>query len=303
MAVIGSAATVLGLSETLSRNFSSLSQQYLEIKHYHTFLSLPEIDEKEKSIDIIKPHIVFDNVHFTYPKANKPVLKGVSFEISPRQRVAIVGENGAGKSTIIKLLCKLYKPDSGKITINGINLDDIPFSQLKRIYSVVFQHYSSYSLTLRENIAFGDIDKLKDDKAILDAVNKGLATEVLNKMPKGIDTNLGKLEDDGVDLSGGQWQRVAIARACVSDSAFVILDEPTSALDPVVETEILKQFIEIARDKTAVIISHRVGLCKFADKIIVMKDGQICEIGTHDSLINKNGEYKRLYTSQEQWYR
>lgn len=302
VALIGSAGTILGLSDTLSRNFSSLSQQYLEIKHYHTFLSLPEIEKKETTPKIIEPCIVFDDVHFTYPKTDKPILKGVSFEITPNQRVALVGENGAGKSTIIKLLCKLYKPDSGKITINGVNLADIPSVQLKQIYSVVFQDYSTYSLTLRENIAFGDIEKLNDDKSILNAINKGLATDILNEMPNGIDTNLGKLEDDGVDLSGGQWQRVAISRACISDSAFVILDEPTASLDPIAESEMYSAFSEVLKNKGCIMISHRLASAKLADNIIVIHDGIIVEQGTHSALMSMMGLYQSMFTAQIAWY-
>lgn len=302
VALIGSAGTILGLSDTLSRNFSSLSQHYLEIKHYHTFLSLPEIEESGKCLDIINPHIAFNNVHFTYPKTDKPVLKGVSFEISSNQRVALVGENGAGKSTIIKLLCKLYKPDGGEITINGINLNDISSSQLKQIYSVVFQDYANYLLTLRENISFGDIEKLNDDKSILRAINMGLATEVLNEIPKGIDTNLGKLEEDGIDLSGGQWQRIAISRACLSDSAFVILDEPTASLDPIAESQMYHAFSEILKNKGCIIISHRLASAKLADNIIVIQDGVVAEQGTHYNLMTKMGVYQSMFASQSSWY-
>ena len=302
VALIGSAGTILGLSEALSRNFSSLSQQYLEIKHYNIFLSLPEINEKGIPNDVDEPHIVFDNVHFTYPRTTKPILKGVSFEISPNQRIALVGENGAGKSTVIKLLCKLYKPNSGKITINGISLNDISSSQLKKIFSVVFQDFSNYSLTLRENIAFGDIEKLNDDKSILNAINKGLATDVLNEMPNGIDTNLGKLEDDGVDLSGGQWQRVAISRASLPDSAFVILDEPTASLDPIAESEMYSAFSAILKNKGCIMISHRLASAKLADNIIVIHDGVIVEQGTHFELMSEVGLYQSMYTSQSAWY-
>jgi ABC-type multidrug transport system fused ATPase/permease subunit len=302
VALIGSAGTILGLSESLSRNFSSLSQQYLEIKHYHTFLSLPEIDEKGISHNIVEPYIVFENVHFTYPKTDKPILKGVSFEICPNQRIALVGENGAGKSTIIKLLCKLYKPDSGKITINGVDLNDISSSQLKEIYSVVFQDFSNYSLTLRENIAFGDIEKLNDDKSIFNAIKKGLSTDILNEMPNSIDTNLGKLEDDGIDLSEGQWQRVAISRACISDSAFVILDEPTASLDPVAESEMYRAFSEVLKNKGCIMISHRLASAKLADNIIVIHNGAVVEQGAHSTLMSKKGLYQSMFTAQSAWY-
>jgi ABC-type multidrug transport system fused ATPase/permease subunit len=302
VALIGSAGTILEFSEMLSRNFSLLSRQCLELKHYHTFLSLPEINEKGISNSITDPYIVFDNVYFTYPKTNKAILNGVSFEICPCQKIALVGKNGVGKSTIIKLLCKLYKPDRGKILINGISLDDIPSSQLKKIYSVVFQDYSNYSLTLRENIAFGDIEKLKDNKSILNAIKKGFATDVLNETPKGLDTNLGKLEDDGVDLSGGQWQHIAIARACLADSAFVILDEPTASLDPIAESEMYSTFASILKNKGCIMISHRLAIAKLADNIIVIHDGTVVEQGSHSELMLEKGLYQSMFTTQSAWY-
>ncbi|MEJ6950834.1 ABC transporter ATP-binding protein [Natronospora cellulosivora (SeqCode)] len=302
VALLGSVGTILDLSRTLASNFSDLSQQYLEIKHYHTFLSLPEVDEKESSLRLVEPHVVFDNVYFTYPKTDKEILKGVSFEISPTQKTALVGKNGAGKSTIIKLLCKLYKPESGKITINGVDLNDISSAQLKKIYGVIFQDYSCYTLTLRENIAFGDIEKLNDDKSIVNAIKNGLATDVLNEMPKSIDTNLGKLEDDGIDLFGGQWQRIAISRACLSDSAFVILDEPTASLDPVGESEMYSAFSELLKNKGCIMVSHRLASAKLADNIIVIDDGTIIEQGTHSTLMSKSGLYHSMFTAQSAWY-
>ncbi len=302
ISLIGSAGTILGLSGTLSRNFSDLSQQYLEIKHYHTFLLLPEINEDGIWHNIDEPSIVFDNVHFTYPKTDKPILKGISFEIHPNQRIALVGENGAGKSTIIKLLCKLYRPDRGEITINGININDISSSQLKEVYSVIFQDFSNYSLSLRENIAFGDIKKINDDKSILNAIEKGLATDILGGMSNGIDTNLGKLEDDGIDLSGGQWQRIAISRAYLSNSAFIILDEPTASLDPVAESEMYSAFSAALKNTGCIMISHRLASAKLADNIIVIHEGTVVEQGTHSDLMLRKGLYQSMFTAQSGWY-
>jgi ABC-type multidrug transport system fused ATPase/permease subunit len=181
-------------------------------------------------------------------------------------------------------------------------LDDISSSQLKQIYSVVFQEYSNYSLTLRENIALGDIRKINEDNAIFNAINKGLATDILNIMPNGIDTNLGKLEDDGIDLSGGQWQRVAISRANISDSAFVILDEPTASLDPIAESEMYSAFSEVLKNKGCIMISHRLASAKLADNISVLLDGVIAEQGNHSVLMAANGPYKSMFTAQSTWY-
>lgn len=302
IALIGSAGTILNLSETLSRSFSLLSQQYLEIKHYYTFLSLPEIEDSNYKTDISEPHIVFENVHFTYPNTDKEILRGLSLEILPHQRVSLVGENGAGKSTVIKLLCKLYKPDRGKITINGIDINKLSAEKLKKAYSVVFQDYASYSLTLRENIAFGDITQINDSIAIKRAMQNGLASELLTALSNNLDKNLGKLEEDGIDLSGGQWQRVAISRACLSDSAFIILDEPTAALDPVAENEMYEAFSAVLKNKGCIMISHRLASAKLADTIFVIHAGVVAEKGTHEELLSQNGLYSKMFTAQSSWY-
>ena len=301
-AVIGSAGTILGLSEGLSRTFSALSQEYMILKHYETFLSLPEIDNTEREMDVASPHIVFENVHFAYPHTDAEILKGVSMDFYAGQRIALVGENGAGKSTIVKLLCKLYRTTGGRITINGTDINDIPVRALKKIFGAVFQDYASYSLTLRENIAFGDIDKIEDDAALADAMGQGMAFGIFESLHRNLDANLGKIEEDGVDLSGGQWQRIAISRACLSDSAFIILDEPTASLDPVAEAEMYRTFAAVLQKKGCILISHRLASAKMADQIYVLKDGVVAEKGSHEELLARGGLYASMFRSQSSWY-
>lgn len=303
VALIGSTGTILGLSETLSRTFASLSQEYLTMEYYDKFLSLPEMKAENHETDIRECHIVFDNVHFTYPKTDQEVLKGVSMEILPYQRISLVGENGAGKSTIIKLLCKLYEVDSGRILINGTDIRELSPAELKKAYRVVFQDYAAYSLSLRENIAFGDIERIRQDDAIVEAMRKGLSIEILEKLQYHLDANLGKIEEDGVDLSGGQWQRIAISRACLSDSAFVILDEPTASLDPIAENEMYRSFAALLANKGCIMISHRLASAKLADTIFVLKDGIVAEKGTHEELMSQKGLYESMYRTQSSWYR
>ena len=230
------------------------------------------------------------------------VLKDVSFSIEQGQKVALVGENGAGKSTIIKLLCKLYKPDSGYIKVNGTDLQDIPMADLKKIFGVAFQDYVCYALSLRENVALGDVEKINDDESIKRALKDGLADGLLEELTNGLDSNLGKIEDDGVDLSGGQWQRVAISRACLSDGSIVVLDEPTASLDPIAESDMYNAFSSALKDKGCLIISHRLASARLADKIILLDSGVIAESGSHEELMAKRGLYCKMFENQSSWY-
>jgi ABC-type multidrug transport system fused ATPase/permease subunit len=294
---ITSMGTILSLSSGMSSAFSSVSTDCQEMKHYDIFMSLPEVQQGSEAAEITNPHIIFDNVFFTYPKTDKPILQGVSFEIRPGERIALVGENGAGKSTIVKLLCGLHHPNSGDILIDGVSISQLSPAQLRRVFSVVFQDFCAYELKLRENVAFGDIEKLDDDKALLDALESGLWAE---NIP--LDANLGKLEEDGIDLSGGQWQRIAVARALLAESVFVILDEPTAALDPLAESRMYETFQSVLHNRGCIMISHRLASAKLADKIIVLDDGSVAQCGAHDELMAQEGLYCTMFTAQSAWY-
>jgi len=297
IALIASTGAVLDNADMLSHTVQNLRRRYLLVEHYYKFLSLPEIQDNGVALTDTPAHIVFENVVFTYPKTDVTILNGVSFEVKQGERVALVGENGVGKSTIIKLLCRLYRPDSGRILINGMDIQMLDAAALRRVFSVVFQDFCKYTLTLRENIAFGDLTKLNDDNALHDALKMGLADDIAD-----LNTSLGRLEETGVDISGGQWQRIAVARACLPDSAFVILDEPTASLDPVAESKMYHSFAEVLRNRGCIMISHRLASARMADKIFVLSDGIVVEAGGHDDLMTKNGLYARMYESQSVWY-
>ena len=296
-ALITSTWAVLNNADTLSHTVQNLRQRYLLTEHYYKFLSLPETQNNGEPLTDEPPHIVFENVEFTYPKTDVKILNGVSFEVKQGERVALVGENGAGKSTIIKLLCRLYKPDSGRILINGKDIQTVDAAALRRVFSVVFQDFCKYTLTLRENVAFGDLSKLRDDGALQNALKMGLADGIAE-----LDTPLGKLEENGVDISGGQWQRIAVARACLPDSAFVILDEPTASLDPVAESNMYNSFAQVLKNRGCIIISHRLASARMADKIVVLSEGVVSETGGHTGLMEAGGLYSRMYESQSAWY-
>jgi ABC-type multidrug transport system fused ATPase/permease subunit len=292
-----STCSVLGNADTLSKTVQKLRQQYLMMEHYYKFISLPEIIGHGEPLTDAPPRIVFENVAFAYPKTDVNILNGVSFEVSRGERVALVGENGAGKSTIIKLLCRLYKPDSGRILINGMDIQSVDAAALRRVFSVVFQDFCKYTLTLRENVAFGDLSKLDDDSALYGALTMGRADGIAE-----LDAPLGKLEENGVDISGGQWQRIAVARACLPGSAFIILDEPTASLDPVAESEMYHGFAEVLKNRGCIMISHRLASARMADKIVVLSGGIVTETGSHDELMSSGGLYARMFESQSAWY-
>ena len=303
-ALITSTWSILNNADMLSHAIQNLRQRYLLTEHYYKFLSLPEIRTDGEPLTDAPPHIVFENVVFAYPKTDVRILNGVSFEVRQGERVALVGENGAGKSTIVKLLCRLYKPDGGRILINGADIQTVDAAALRRVFSVVFQDFCKYTLTLRENVAFGDISKLRDDGALYDALNMGLAGGIVP--PAGIsnlDAPLGKLEENGVDISGGQWQRVAIARACLPDSAVVILDEPAASLDPVAESDMYNNFAKVLKNRGCIMISHRLASARMADKIVVLSEGVVSETGSHADLTAAGGLYARMYASQSAWYK
>ncbi len=269
------------------------------------------LEEREGAIDkpdeneIKLKSLEFKNVSFKYPGTDNYILKNISFNIEEGRHYAFVGANGSGKTTITKLITGLYEEFEGEILINGINIKEYSHSKLKSLCSVVYQDFAKYFITLRDNIALGHIRKMdKDlsDEDINKIVNIIDLTHVIEKLPNGLNSYLGKIKSDGLDVSGGQWQRIGMARSIISDAPLRILDEPTAALDPISESNIYEKFEEISRGGTTIFISHRLGSTKLANEIFVIENGTILEKGSHDELMEINGTYAGMYESQRSWY-
>ena len=239
-----------------------------------------------------------ENVQFSYPNAKEPALDGVNLTIRKGEKLALIGENGCGKTTLVKLLLGIYPASGGSISVDGFPLADIQKDSFWKKVSIVAQDFVSYKLTLRENVGISDLERMQDNEEIHRALDEAALPQLAELSP---DTRMGR-EFDGMELSGGQWQKLAIARGLFRDSEVIVLDEPTSALDPKIENEILTRFMELAKDRTAVIISHRVGLCKAADRVAVMKDGRIAEIGSHEELLKAGSLYQTMWEAQASWY-
>jgi len=248
--------------------------------------------------------IEIENLSFIYPNSDRPILQDINLTIHPNEMIVLVGENGAGKTTLAKLLCRLYYPSGGAIIWNGQDLRSLPLEELRSRIDVVMQDYARFPTTVRENVAFGDLLKMQQDKDIKEAIAEAGLTRVIEKLDRGLETLLGRQLEGGVDLSGGQWQRLAIARALLrlSQTELIILDEPTANLDPKTEHEIYNIFRTLAKGRIAVIVSHRLALAKLADRVVVLEQGQIIEVGTHDELMALGGQYHLMFSRQASSY-
>jgi len=245
---------------------------------------------------------VFDGVSFSYPGRKRPVLDRLDFRLEPGERVALIGENGQGKTTLVKLMTRLYDPTDGRILLDGVDLRDYSIEDLHTQIGVIFQDFMRYEMTVRENIAVGRIDDV-DEEIIHRAARKSLADPVIGKLPGGYDQLLGRRFEGGVDLSGGEWQKMALARAYFRDAQLVILDEPTASLDAQSEHEVFERFAELTQGKMALLISHRFSTVRMADRIVVLENGKIAEQGSHQQLICTGGRYAFLFELQASSYR
>lgn len=301
-AVFASLGRIFMLTEEfITFHIGHITSRAGRIKNYIRLLEWDERNGVDVELDDTKG-IEIKNIYFKYPDAKENAINGISLNIKNGETIAIVGENGSGKSTLIRLLTGLYLPDSGIVINGGHSTADVSMKSLFKGVSAVFQKYQRYKMTLRNNIGISDVDKIDDnDKQMDDYCQMAGFSKDADSLTDGYDTMLSR-EFNGVDLSGGQWQRVAIARGFYRRHKLIILDEPTAAIDPLEETRIYNSFAEISRDKTAIIVTHRLGSVRLADRIIVMKKGRIVERGSHDELMKVSGEYARMYESQRQWY-
>lgn len=269
------------------------------VKDYYDFMDMEEAEKGTEKLCSDFDSIKVKQLSFSYPGRKTPAVSNLSFTIKRNEVVAIVGNNGSGKTTLVKLLTGLYQAQKGQIYYGRQNLRSLDPEEFYKQISFVSQDFIKYELTVRENIGIGDWNQMENtDKIYMLLHQVGLETFISQAS---VNQLLGN-EFGGRELSVGQWQKLAIARGMMKDSSVIFLDEPTAALDPLMETKVLKMFLKIAREKTAIIVSHRIGICKEVDKIIVMKEGKIAEIGNHEKLLAEKGEYYRLYTMQQKWY-
>ena len=288
--------TAQGSTRSLFALYGILNENLMESGNYFEFLDLEEEPERTSSISNLSNGIRVNNVKFSYPNTCTSALYIEHLTIKAGERVVVVGENGSGKSTLVKLLTGLYTPDTGEILYDGFNINSISRDSLSQLIGAVSQNFVSYHLSIRDNVGIRSPEASENDKHIHEAlVQAGL------DLPPNYNQWLGR-EFGGPEFSGGQWQRLAIASVLCKPHQIIFLDEPTSALDPNAEYDILKYFMELSDGKTAVIISHRVGLCCLADKVVFLKDGQVKGVGSHQQLLQSCEEYSNFYTEQAKWH-
>src|SRR5260370_25031229 len=297
-------------SSNLQQTFSTLStiaDQSLFLTDLIAFFEMrPTIESKPNALAAPRPMrhgFEFRNVSFRYPGNSRLVLKDLNLHLRPDERVALIGENGEGKTTIVKLLTRLYDPVEGQVLLDGVDLREYDLDDLYREIGVIFQDFMRYEMTARENIAVGRIDEVNNLPLLEAAASKSMADEVIQRLPRDYEQMLGRRFDKGVDLSGGEWQKVALARAYLRDPQALILDEPTAALDARSEFEVFQRFAELTAGKSALFISHRFSTVRMPDRIVVLHNGKITEDGNHEKLVNLGGLYADMFEMQAASYR
>lgn len=272
-------------------------------EYYERYFDLSENFDENKVEIPESGTIEFKNVWFRYPGTDKYILNGLSFKVEDGEKISIVGENGEGKTTMIKLLLGLFSPDKGEILIGGKSIEQLKSSEkISQLCGTVFQDFMRYSINARENITVGDIENIYQEQDIEEVAKKVNAYNFIQNLPNKWDTILNRMFEKGVDLSGGQWQRIAMARALLGDKKILILDEPTSQLDPLSESKLYQDFAKLTNGKTSIFITHRLGSTAICDRILVISEGKVVQSGTHEELVNSNGLYASMFNAQKHWY-
>ena len=305
--VIGAFTSVAGTLGTISSTFVAVDQHTTFLEDYFSFLSIdPLLPVPKPPRDVpasLEAGIEFDDVTFTYPGGTEPALLNLNLHIRSGELIALVGENGAGKSTLVKLLLRFYDPMHGAVRVGGADLRDLEPGALRSRIGVLFQDYASYELSVRENVQMGRPGRVDDDRRVLAALEDARSDWLVKKMPKGLDAKVGRLFEGGHDLSGGEWQRLALARIMYRDADIWILDEPTSSLDPEAEAAIFAELKQILKGRIGIVISHRFSTVRIADRIAVIVDGKVAELGSHEDLLRAGGRYAQLFELQAAGYR
>lgn len=311
---IGDVVLFCGYAIIISETFSSIINRFVGyvkldsetvMPKFFEFMEYPSLEESSGARKLTKfESLTFENVWFKYPTSDDYVLKGASFTLYAGDKISIIGINGAGKSTIIKLMLGLYQIDAGKILINGYPMNEYDLHDIRKIFSVLFQNFVQYPLTLRENVALSDLEKIPYDAEIESVLRQsGVYDDLKPKLQNGLNSYMTRqFHDKGTELSKGQWQKIALARAYFKNSQITVFDEPSAALDAQAEDQIFSDFEKIAEGKTAIMISHRISSARSSNKIIVLDGGIIAETGSHDELVAKNGLYAKLYMLQKKKY-
>jgi ATP-binding cassette subfamily B protein len=297
---------IFSMFQALSFQFGGMLTNARHINEFKEFIKMEEDHTFAPSSCSasfpLQEGISLQNVSFMYPNQDREVLSNISFTIKPGEKIAIVGDNGAGKSTLIKCLIGLYRVSNGKISYNNINVNDISRHELQKHVSVIFQDFVKYDMSVKENIGVGNIEEIDNEVRMMHIMQKTDLGDTVNRLSDGLNTKLGYTFKEGRTLSGGEWQKIAISRALFKHAEIFILDEPTAALDPIAESGLLEKFMSIIENNTGIVISHRLGFCRFADRVIVLREGKLVEEGSHVDLISKNGIYAKMYEAQSKWY-
>ena len=303
----GSFRQLRGLMETILLRFNSVSQGAVYLQDFFDFFEIqPTIVTSTRPLPFpnpIKQGFTFDDVGFRYANSEKWANRHINFTLHPGEKIALVGENGAGKTTLVKLLARLYDPTEGRILLDGVDLKEYDLNELRIQIGVIFQDFIRYQMSVSQNIAVGNIIEQDNEELITESSKQSLAHTMIERLPQKYEQMLGRRFNNGIELSGGEWQKIALARAYMKDAQLLILDEPTAALDARAEYEVFQRFADLTKGKSAVLISHRFSTVRMADRIMVLENGHLIEMGNHQQLLEIDGRYAELFGLQAMGYR